>query len=210
MNTIRPFSIFWRSIGSLCAALLIVTPVHAAKDPNRDAMRLVQAKINKISDEKAVLEQEKVTLNKELETLKNKSVELESANKRKAMLEKETGALKQDKTKLLEQIEQLKKELSDSQLALRDSRQNLQQETGQKEKLTQNLSTRDKELEVCGSKNQKLYQYHVELLNLAQGRGSLGVLLENEPVLGLKRVEVENILEEYRDKIDKEHISPRN
>ncbi|GAO34719.1 hypothetical protein SCT_0099 [Sulfuricella sp. T08] len=208
------FLLSWRCLGALCTALLIATPVHAAKDPDKEATRRVQAQLRKISDEKVVLEQDKATLNQELDTLKKKSGEMESsassANKRKAVLEKETEALKQDKTKLSEQVEQLKKELAESQLALRDTRQNLQQETSQKQRLDQSLSTRGKELEVCETKNQKLYQYQVELINRAQNRGSLSALLDSEPVLGLKRVEIENILEEYRDKVDKEYIIQRN
>lgn len=214
MNTMSRFFLSWRCMSALCAALLIATPVHAGKDQNKESTRRVQAQLRKVSDEKAALEQDKATLSQELDTLKKKSGELESsasrANKRKAVLEKEAEALKQDKTKLSEEVEQLKKELAESQLALRDTRQNLQQETSQKQRLEQNLSARGKELEVCETKNQKLYQYHVELINRAQNRGSLGALLDSEPVLGLKRVEIENVLEEYRDKVNKEFIIKRN
>lgn len=210
MKPMSTLFLSWRCMGALCAALLIATPVHAAKDPNKQAIRRAQAEMKKISDEKAALEQEKVTLSQELDAQKKKSGELESsasrANKRKAALEKEVEARQQDKTKLSEQIEQLKKELAESQLALRDTRQNLQQETSEKKRLEQNLSARGKALEVCEANNQKLYQYHAELINRAQKRGSLDALLDRDPVLGLKRVEIENVLEEYRDKIEKEHI----
>ena len=47
----------------------------------------------------------------------------------------------------------------------------------------------------------------MELINHAQNRGSLGALLEAEPVLGFKRVEIENLLEEYRDKVDAQKIN---
>ena len=68
---------------------------------------------------------------------------------------------------------------------------------------------RDKELGSCETKNKKLYQYQVELINRAQNRGSLDALLEREPLTQLKRVEIENLLEEYRDKIDNEQIVKR-
>lgn len=214
MNTMNTFFLSWRCLGALCAVLLIATPAHAGKDPNKEATRRVQAQLRKISDEKTMLEQDKATLSQELDALKKKSGELESsasrANKRKAVLEKEADGLRQDKAKLSEEREQLKKELAESQLALRDTRQNLQQETSQKQRLEQNLSAQGKELEVCETKNQKLYQYQVELINRAQNRGSLSALLDSEPLLGLKRVEIENVLEEYRDKVDKEYIIKHN
>ena len=100
----------------------------------------------------------------------------------------------------------MKKELTDSQSAERDTRNNLQQETSHKQRLEQNLDARGKALEVCEAKNKMLYQYHVELINRAQNRGSLSILLEKEPVLGFKRVQIENMLEEYRDKIDDQKV----
>ena len=62
---------------------------------------------------------------------------------------------------------------------------------------------------MCETKNKKLYQYQVELLNRAQQRGSFDALLENEPIVQMKRIEMENLMEEYRDKIDKEQIVSR-
>ena len=198
----------------LCAALLVMAALPAQaenkKDPAKEAVRRLQFQMQQISSEKAALEQDNAAITQARDALKKKSDELASSvartKQRQAALEKEAEALKQDKGKLTEDIAQLKKELSESQLALRDTRQNLQQETSAKQGLEQNLSTRGKELEVCETKNQKLYQYHVELINRAQRRGSLGVLLEAEPVLGFKRVEIENLLEEYRDKLDAQQI----
>ena len=47
------------------------------------------------------------------------------------------------------------------------------------------------------------------MISRAQNRGSFDVLLEREPLTQIKRVEIENILEEYRDKIDNEQIVKR-
>lgn len=202
-------------IYALCAALLLMTalPAQAAnkRDPAKEAVRRLQVQMQQISGEKATLEQDNAAITKARDALKKKADELASSvartQRRQAALEKEAEALKQDKGKLTEDIAQLKKDLSESQLALRDTRQHLQQETTLKQRLEQDLSSRDKALNVCEIKNQKLYQYHVELINKAQNRGSLGVLLEAEPVLGFKRVEIENLLEDYRDKIDKQKIN---
>ena len=173
----------------------------------------MQMQMKQVQDEKAVVEQEKAALGKELETLKKKTGEIESsvarANRSKAAAEKEAEALKQGKVELNEKIMQLEKQFSENQLSLRDTRQSLQQETTQKQRLEQSLGVRDKELGSCETKNKKLYQYQVELINRAQNRGSLDALLEREPLTQLKRVEIENLLEEYRDKIDSEQIVKR-
>ena len=195
--------------------LLCASPLHAAnkKDPNKEAQRRMQMQMKQVQDEKAVVEQEKAVLGKELETLKKKTGEIESsvarANRSRAAAEKEGEALKQVKVELNEKIMQLEKQFGENQLSLRDTRQSLQQETSQKQRLEQSLGVRDKELGSCETKNKKLYQYQVELINRAQNRGSLDSLLEREPLTQLRRVEIENLLEEYRDKIDNEQIVKR-
>ena len=205
-------------IGGLCtlsAILLLVAaaPAQAAKrDPNKEALRRMQIQVQQVEDEKAALEQDKATLGKEFDALKKKTGELTSsaarANQGKARLEKEAEALRQDKAAFSEQVAALKKELGDNQKTLHDTRASLQQETSQKQRLEQDLSTRSKASEVCETKNQMLYRYDVELINRAQRRGSLETLLEAEPVLGLKRVQIENLLEEYRDKVDAQRVDP--
>ena len=204
-----------RNLLIACLALLVASPLHAAakKDPAKEAQRRMQMQVKQAQDEKAAVEQEKTALGKELEALKKKSGEIESsvarANRSKAAAEKEAEALKQVKAEQSEKIAALEKQFGESQQSLRDTRQNLQQETSQKQRLEQNLGARDKELSVCETKNKKLYQYQVELINRAQSRGSLDALLEVEPLTQMKRVEIENLLEEYRDKIDNEQIVKR-
>lgn len=194
--------------GALLLALCVPAQAASKRDPDREAVRRVQLQLRQMQDEKAVLEQDKAGLSNELEALKKKSGALASsaasANRSKAALEKEAEKLRADQVKLSEENARLKKQLTDSQSAEHDTRNTLQQETSLKQRLEQNLSARSKALEQCESNNATLYRYHVELLNLAQQRGSLGVLLEAEPVLGFKRVDIENLLEQYRDKVDEQ------
>ena len=193
-------------------SLLLAIPVQAAskKDPDREAIRRMQLQMRQIQEEKSALELDKTGLGKELDAMKTQSGALSasaaSAHRKHAALEKETEKLRQDQTKLTEENTRLKKELLGSYSAERDTRNSLQQETSLKQRLEQNLSARDKALAVCETNNTTLYQYHVELVNLAQKRGSLDVLLESEPLFGFKRVKIESLLEGYRDKLDEQKI----
>lgn len=195
------------------ALLFAGAPAQAAakKDPAKQELRRLQAELKQAQDQKAALEQEKADHTQALDALKKKAGEQASAaaraNQGKAALAKEAEALRQDKTKLSEEVERLKKELAENQMALRDTSQNLRQETSLKQRLEQNLVARGKEFDACHAKNKMIYQYHVELLNRAQNRGSLSVLLEAEPVLGFKRVQVEKLMEEYRDKLDEQKVN---
>ena len=202
--------------GVLLAAVFLCTPpVHAAskKDPNKEALRRVQMQVKQGQDEKEILAQEKAALSQEMEALKKKTGGIEAsvarANRARIQADEQAESLKREKDALTEKVADVEKRLSENEHSLRDTRQNLQQETSQKQRLEQTLGARDKELGVCETKNKKLYQYQVELINRAQNRGSLAVLLESEPLTQMKRVEIENLLEEYRDKIDNEQIVKR-
>ena len=166
-----------------------------------------------LKDEKEILAQEKAALSQEMEALKKKTGGIEAsvarANRARIQADEQAESLKREKDALTEKVADVEKRLSENEHSLRDTRQNLQQETSQKQRLEQTLGARDKELGVCETKNKKLYQYQVELINRAQNRGSLAVLLESEPLTQMKRVEIENLLEEYRDKIDNEQIVKR-
>lgn len=203
--------------GALLTAVFLLTavPGHAAnkKDPDKEALRRMQMQVKQAQDEKALLEQDKAALGQEMEALKKKTGDIEASVARvtrsKALADEQAGNLKREKEMLQEKISELERRLTENEHNLRDTRQNLQQETNVKQRVEQNLGTRDKELGVCETKNKKLYRYQVEMINHAQNRGSFGVLLEKEPLSQVKRVEIENLLEEYRDKIDNEQIVKR-
>ena len=198
-------------VGSMLM-LAVFQPAQAAQknDPNREAIRRAQLQLRQLQDEKAALELEKANLGNERDALRKKTDELStsvaSANRSKALLEKEAQKLRDEQAKLTEEVTRLKKELVDSQTEARNTHNSLQQETNQKKLLEQSLSSRDQALLACEKNNQTLYQYHVELVDLAQKRGSLDVLLESEPIFGFKRVQIENLLEKYRDKLDEQKI----
>ena len=191
---------------------VMTSPVSAAKpkDPAKEALRRMQIEMMKMQDEKAAM-------SVELEAVKKKSDAVEVASKqvehRRAMLDRGMVGLHQEKTVLVEKVATLEKKLAEEQKLLAEEKKSLieahlhlDQEAEKKKSLEQNLSTRSKALEVCETKNKMLYQYHVDLINRAQNRGSLSVLLEKEPVLGFKRVQIENLMEEYRDKIDDQKV----
>lgn len=199
-------------MAALMAAAIHGAPAVAAgkKDPDKEALRRMQMQVRQAQDEKTAAEQEKAALGQELEALKKKAGEIESsvahAKRGKAAAEKQTEALKQEKTALTEKVAALEKQFGESQQSLRETRQDLQRETSHKQRLEQTLGVRGKELESCEAKNRLLYQYQVEMINRAQSRGTLDSLLEHEPFTQFKWVEIENLLEEYRDKIDKERV----
>jgi chromosome segregation ATPase len=198
-----------------CAILLAWTPLPScAKDVAKDATKKMQLQLRQVMSEKAALEQSKAALDQEVETLRKKTADSESSiarsNRARQAAEKEVETLKHDKTALTEKVAVLEKQLGETGGKLGVTDANLRQVSDQKQRLEQDLAFRGKELSSCEAKNMALYRYQVEMISQAQNRGTLSALLEHEPMVGFGRVQVENLLEEYRDKIDKEQIVGRD
>ena len=68
------------------------------------------------------------------------------------------------------------------------------------------IAAREQEMKACEAKNAQLYTYGNELLEKYRKQGLFDRLLRAEPFLQLKQVQVENYIEEYRDKLDAQRI----
>jgi septal ring factor EnvC (AmiA/AmiB activator) len=206
----------WAKVTMVAAVVLVLgtDPAMASnrRDPNKEAIRRMQMQVKQAEDDKAAAEQAKADLQKQLDAEKKKSTEVESSlahiSRAKSAAEKAVDTLKREKTNLSESLAKVEQQLAETKKELHDTTGNLHQVSDQKQRLEQDLTRRNDELTSCEGKNKKLYQYEVELVNRAQQQGSLDVILEKEPLVGFKRVEIENLMEEYRDKIDKDQVIP--
>lgn len=62
------------------------------------------------------------------------------------------------------------------------------------------------ELAAAEDRNQKLYALGRELMGLYEKKSCGDILAEKEPFTGLRKVDTENLLEQYRDKLDEEKL----
>jgi chromosome segregation ATPase len=88
--------------------------------------------------------------------------------------------------------------------------------------ITKSLAARDSELAQsqqkldastasnasCEEKNGMLYAYGQEVLDRYQHKGVWAAFRQKEPVLGLRRVEIENVVQEYRLKLADAKLKP--
>jgi chromosome segregation ATPase len=72
----------------------------------------------------------------------------------------------------------------------------------------QSIRQQEERAAACEDKNRKLAGIALDALRRYKNKGVWEALRQSEPVLGLHSVEVENLLEEYRDKVDAETIRP--
>jgi chromosome segregation ATPase len=60
----------------------------------------------------------------------------------------------------------------------------------------------------CEDKNLKLYRYSETVLGLYKNKGVWAALSQKDPVLGLKEVDIENVVQEYQAKFASQKIKP--
>jgi chromosome segregation ATPase len=124
--------------------------------------------------------------------------QLDAANAKSASQHKTAEAaltrLQENSTSLNDRL----REAEDKNRELTVSLQSVQNEAGE----------RTQQVMACAEKNLKLYQVSLELTDRYRSKGMLDALLQKEPVTQLKRVEIDNIAEQYRDLLDELKVQP--
>lgn len=133
----------------------------------------------------------------------------------------ERDALQTENTQLKSQLEDMNKKLAslkkNSENALTKSREsnaalsanlehaalNLRQTESAKNQLQEIVVDQAQQIETCESNNVKMVQINRELVDRYEKKGAVDALLQREPLTQLKRVEFENIVQEYQDQIDR-------
>lgn len=187
------------------------------RNSERTALRRVQQQMQQLEQEKAALqqqvsgfEQEKSALSSEKDALAKKvqSAESRSAaeDRKRRSMEQELAAARKENQALQEQKVETEKRLLEMTTRQTDSARQLAVLQGEKKQTEASLSMREKQVAGCEDKNIKLYQYGRDLIKQCRDRSAADVILRLEPVTGIKQVEIENVLEEYRDKLDAQKL----
>lgn len=190
----------------LGAGLIAAAPATVAaekKDPAREQARRLQQANRKLEQEKAQLLREKTEaearLQEELKTATGKA----GAAQRKAQTEGaradrlagELDGLRTEKDKLAGKLGETEKRLAETIDRLR-------KEEGERKQLEAIAAQRKQSTEQCEALNAKMHAEGVALLDKYRDKGCFDTVLQDEPFTGLKRVEIENFLEDSREKLD--------
>lgn len=194
----------------VAVALLFATGLAGAQeDRSQQALARAQALLRQVSAQKQELETANARLSAEVAALEQKLGRAEAglketsanlaAEQRKA--ERTGGTL--DSTR--ERLNQAEGRLRETDTNLRNTSATLQERERKLAEMESRLAETESRLADSESKNLLLYQANVELLELYRDKGPLAAVLQREPT-GLKRVQIENIVEEYRGKLDEARV----
>jgi len=200
----------------LLACLLLPAAVLAEpKGDGKAALRRMEQRARSAEQAKAAAEAKLGELIAQVDLAKSKAASLE---KRRSSLEKDVRALREEKAALEEKLSATESTLSKRDLELATVAASLSERNNQlfstqrelvitrQERQTYlgDLGQRTQELGNCNVKNVNLMQTSQDLLKRYRSKTCADVMLEKEPVTGLKRVKVENEAEEYLEKIQRD------
>lgn len=188
-------------------ALCLVGPTLARGDATtesrlRDALRSAQSQLRALEDERARWEQSEATLKKELEATK---AELSAAPKKAGPSDRALAHLRARLTEAEEAVATLRGSLSTCERGSKEVADAARTSDAERSRLKAEVTSLEGSLAGSKAKNGKMYELAKEILDWVERSGARG---GSEPVLGLKRVELENIAQDYQDKLIERKVHP--
>ena len=199
--------------------LTLTSSAWAAGDSREKQMlRRMQQQVQQIDQARAQAEQDKAaaladkdTAERELE--KNRS-DTASTKRQLAGERAARSRLEHDLKTMQTEIDTLKVRMADTEKQLANSvalqhatAQTLAQVESAKKQTEDQLTGKAHDLQVCQTHNGQLYAIGREMMQKYRDKSCQDALAQAEPFTGLKRVEVENLLETWRDHLDQEKLS---
>jgi len=171
----------------------------------RQALRRMQQQLTEVQQQKSALDQEKAALE---ETLKKTHGETEAQKRLAASAAAKVSRLEGD-------IETASREKTELRAKLDEATKQNQELSTQLKQLEQDFKNKEAALErqnelrkLCEGNNGDLYRIGQELVGWYTKKGPLNAILEAEPFTRIKSVEMENLLEKYRDDLEAKHLQP--
>jgi len=157
---------------------------------------------DKIKDKDMRLQKAEKSLASAQHKIKKLEGEIVKANNEKAAL---TTKLQQTQATL----ETTQKNLAELKLQYSQAQADLKFNDNQRKTQSTNLAQTNKSLSICEDKNNKLHQFGSELISIYDKPSNYEAAMRKESFFQLKRVELENILQTYQDKLNDEHLVNR-
>ncbi|MEC5386793.1 hypothetical protein VVD49_13745 [Uliginosibacterium sp. H3] len=194
--------------------LLLAQPLAHAEDKqaarSQEQLRRLRQQVQQLQQTQQQSEQksaqEKAAADEELKRrsseLGSTSKKLKDSERQLADLQTRLKAAEQERDALTTKYGDASKRLAELEPLQRDTAAKLRTRDGEASGLQASLTAELAERKRCEANNIALYQYGRELMTLYENKGVVSALRHSEPVFGLGQVQMQNMLEEYRDKLD--------
>jgi chromosome segregation ATPase len=203
----------WLVFGMI--AVLVVLPARAADKPDKyqAQTRRLQQQLRAAEEEKGQLAQQKADAESQLKDAQRKAVDAQrradAVTGMNSRLSKELETIKAEKEALAtaSKAEQaaLAAKLAETERKLVEQRLAYGAEKQQIEAV---LAKYTAALTGCRERNDRMYKLGNELLEKYEHKSCFTSVLQAEPFTGLKRAQIEKMMEEDREKLDKDQLLP--
>lgn len=173
---------------AVTAIMLVIAAgvVSAADTDEQKSMVRAQRLLRQMSQDRDAAQAENAKLKNEVEELNKK-----------------LGSLKKSSETSLAKAHENNTTLNEN---LQKTTQNLHRTETEKTQLQATVVDQAQLIESCAAKNVTMVQINRELLDHYAKKGFVDAMLQREPLTQLERVEIENIVQEYQDQIDKQEF----
>lgn len=204
----RPILIF------ILASLVASQTWAASESREKQMLRRMQQQVQQVEQARAQAEQDKAAvladqdkLTREVEKLRSEHAAARRERAARNHAERELEGVKAELESLRAKLADAEKQLADSQARLQVTTEERSRAESSWKKTQSDLEGRVRELNACRSHNGRLYGLGREMMQKYRDKSCHDALTEAEPFTGLKKVEVENLLETWRDRLDSEKLS---
>lgn len=178
----------------------------ARRDDGATAAKL-QAMLRQVAAERDAAREETARVKNEVDELKKKldrkGKEQESKEQKTARLNETIERYKKNEELWRERVQKDRERTLELVEKFRETvavLKNIEQEKG---RLQKDIMQVESKLTICSKQNDELYRASQELVDLYAKKSVWDALFQDEPVLGLKRVEIDNIVQENQSRLDK-------
>lgn len=204
-----------RSILVFAVAATLAVPAWAANESREKQMlRRLQQQAQQLEQARAQAEQDKAVAladkdaaERELEKFDATKRQLAGARAARSRMEARLKAVQTDKYALAARLADIEKQLADSMALQQATAHRLAQTESARKQTEGELSGTVRDLQSCRTHNDSLYTLGREMMQKYRDKSCKDALAQAEPFTGLKKVEVENLLETWRDRLDREKLS---
>lgn len=174
----------------------------------REALRSATAAQRAAEDQQAVLAAKESESEKQIEALKAQVDELTKGGAATKKSDAEIADLNHRLSAQGEQLGELNQNLDKWKAAYNEVANVARTKEAERAKLASSVEGLTQRADGCETKNVALYKVGSEILDRYAHVGFGDVIGGHEPFLGLKRVELENLVQDYQDKLLDQKASP--
>jgi chromosome segregation ATPase len=168
----------------------------------RDALRAATSQLQALEDERGRLQANSAEQRKEIEDLKAKLVAASAAARPVIRTNvREVEELNRKLSEANEARDRINEASAHCQAALREASEATRAKEDERAQVAEKLGPLNDRVSTCEGKNAKMFQVATEILSRYEKMSVGEAIRAREPFLGLKRVELENLAQEYQDKL---------